>query len=285
MGEVLIVDDYPDAGETCAWLLQSAGHTARVAASGQEALLALAELRPAVLLVDLGVRGATDNFITALRQRRELAGLAIVLMSGAFSVAAWAHSLGLQSYLLKPYAYDDLLDVVNHALAPRSPTDRVSLGTAVAYGRVRPPRGRSVRGYLRTSSRFQIPAHAQHVRTILVLDDQADLRDVYQEVLQAEGHRVVLAASAREAMQALQAEGARSALVMLELSLVVGADELVETIRGRTADSTLACVLISGAPLAELKQRAAALGANAYLRKPVTVERLVETIRRVSERC
>lgn len=53
--DVLVVDDNPDAAESLALLLRAAGHTARVAWNGLDALAAAREARPDVVLLDLGM--------------------------------------------------------------------------------------------------------------------------------------------------------------------------------------------------------------------------------------
>ena len=54
---VLVVDDNPDAAESLALVLQSAGHSVRVAGDGLDALEAARAARPEVVLLDLGMPG------------------------------------------------------------------------------------------------------------------------------------------------------------------------------------------------------------------------------------
>jgi CheY-like chemotaxis protein len=54
---VLVVDDNPDAAESLALVLQSAGHSVRVAGDGLDALEAARTARPEVVLLDLGMPG------------------------------------------------------------------------------------------------------------------------------------------------------------------------------------------------------------------------------------
>jgi CheY-like chemotaxis protein len=54
---ILVVDDNPDAAETLALVLQSAGHEVRVAGDGLDALEAAKASRPEVVLLDLGMPG------------------------------------------------------------------------------------------------------------------------------------------------------------------------------------------------------------------------------------
>lgn len=52
---ILVVDDYRDAAETLAVLLEAGGHDVHVAFDGPEAVAAVAELRPDMVLLDLGL--------------------------------------------------------------------------------------------------------------------------------------------------------------------------------------------------------------------------------------
>src|SRR5262245_47530464 len=54
---VLVVDDYPDTGESLGVLLRLWGHEVRTAADGPAALDAAREFRPDVVLLDVGLPG------------------------------------------------------------------------------------------------------------------------------------------------------------------------------------------------------------------------------------
>jgi CheY-like chemotaxis protein len=63
---VLVVDDNADAASTLGQLLKSLGHETRVVHDGPAALVAAAEFRPDVVLLDIGMPGM-DGYEVARR--------------------------------------------------------------------------------------------------------------------------------------------------------------------------------------------------------------------------
>jgi DNA-binding NtrC family response regulator len=103
---------------------------------------------------------------------------------------------------------------------------------------------------------------------VLVVEDSADLRELYLEILALEGHAVRAAENAAEAMAAATAE--RPDLVVLDLGIAGGVDRLVAAL-----GPGVTVILASGAR--DLPERAAALGAT-YLLKPFQPEQLVAAV-------
>jgi len=81
--EILLVDDDPDIRDSLTIILESAGFTVRCAANGQEALRALNDRRPDLLILDVMMTTDTEGFDLAfeLRERSEFAALPIVLLT------------------------------------------------------------------------------------------------------------------------------------------------------------------------------------------------------------
>lgn len=103
--QILVVDDYRDAGETLQWLLEEYGHTVQVAHSGEEALQVVNHFRPDLVLCDLGLPGL-DGFEVCRRLRGQpaLERLPVVAMTG-YGNAEYrerADQAGFADYLLKP---------------------------------------------------------------------------------------------------------------------------------------------------------------------------------------
>jgi PAS domain S-box-containing protein len=80
---VLLVDDNVDATASLSLLLQLGGHTTQVAHSGIEALRLVAEFKPEIVLLDLGLPGMNGYEVAhAIRARRELRQPFLVAVTG-----------------------------------------------------------------------------------------------------------------------------------------------------------------------------------------------------------
>ncbi|HTN84653.1 MAG TPA: ATP-binding protein, partial [Sorangium sp.] len=134
---VLVVDDEADAGEVAGAMLRELGVEPRVARSAEEALRALVEFRPDILVSDLGM--PFEDGFSLMRKVRALppdAGGGIP----AVAVTAYARSedrqralaAGFQAYLAKPISAADLADVMSN-LAVQLPSDPAR-GRAAAPG-------------------------------------------------------------------------------------------------------------------------------------------------------
>jgi DNA-binding response OmpR family regulator len=111
------------------------------------------------------------------------------------------------------------------------------------------------------------------VASVLVVEDNADLRDMYQEILTISGHVVRLAETAAEALAALAAE--RPTVLLLDLGIAGSIAPLLEAAGPETR-----LVLASGAR--DLPERAVALGAAAFLLKPFGPEQLLAAVEGVT---
>ena len=113
--------------------------------------------------------------------------------------------------------------------------------------------------------------------TILVIDDDDDIRDVLAIVLDEAGFRVVAAANGREALECLREEP-RPDLILLDLMMpeMDGYQFRAEQQRDPALRAIPTLIVTAGT----VTSRVEALGAEAILRKPVSLRRLVDTIRR-----
>jgi PAS domain S-box-containing protein len=102
---MLIVDDNQDSAESMAMLQELSGHTTCVAHSGPEALLAAADFKPDVVLLDIGLPGM-DGYEVARQLRRmpSLAEAFLVALTGygTGEDRDQAHAAGFDEHLVKP---------------------------------------------------------------------------------------------------------------------------------------------------------------------------------------
>lgn len=114
-------------------------------------------------------------------------------------------------------------------------------------------------------------------RTILVVEDDADIRDSLADVLESEGYRVGTAANGREGLDRLQHMG-RPCLILLDLMMpVMSGGEFLSVLRRSQLHASLPVVVVSAWP-----KDAHRLGdaAQAFVRKPVALDSLLAIVGR-----
>jgi CheY-like chemotaxis protein len=110
---------------------------------------------------------------------------------------------------------------------------------------------------------------------ILVIEDDADIRESLQQVLELEGYSVRTASNGREGLEALHADG-RPALILLDLMMpVMNGWEFLEAQRGAGELSSVPVVIVSAA-----HDLTRATSAVATIKKPVDLDVLLEVIAR-----
>ena len=108
--------------------------------------------------------------------------------------------------------------------------------------------------------------------TILVIEDDPDMRELERTVLACGGHQVMVAENGREGLRAL--EGRRPCLILLDLMMPVmdGLTFLVERRRrGVSPDVPVVCLSAAGE---EMMAHALRLGARECIHKPADLDDL-----------
>jgi PAS domain S-box-containing protein len=112
---VLVVDDNRDAAESLAELLALEGFETRLAYDGAATLAACRDLRPDVILLDIGLPGM-DGYEIARQLRREYGRNHLVLVAmtgyGQAHYREWAVAAGFDHYLVKPVGAEALLELL-----------------------------------------------------------------------------------------------------------------------------------------------------------------------------
>lgn len=115
-------------------------------------------------------------------------------------------------------------------------------------------------------------------KRILVVDDDAGVRDVLKSMLEMAGYSVSVAENGKEAMRALRVEGADLILT----DLVMPEQEGIETIKAlRQEYPHLRVIAMSGAFGGDYLRIAAYLGAHGTLAKPIQMEALLKLVANV----
>ena len=117
---ILVVDDNQDAAETLSCLLETLGHDVQRAHDGVSAPVAARTGRPDVVLLDIGLPGASGHDVAReLRADPSLAGLRIIAVTGWGTEADQqiTRAAGFDAHLTKPVEFSELLAL----LAPVPP--------------------------------------------------------------------------------------------------------------------------------------------------------------------
>lgn len=113
---------------------------------------------------------------------------------------------------------------------------------------------------------------------LLVVEDDQDIRHALALVLESEGYRVVGVANGQEGLDHLR-RGERPCVILLDLMMPVM--DGWEFRAQQTGDPSLAPIpVIVISADSKVPQKAAALGAAAYLKKPIDFDALIEAVRR-----
>ena len=117
---ILIADDDPNILRALTFLMEREGHEVRTAADGRQALEAVAETPPDLLLLDVMMpRGNGYEVCRRLRSSSDYDGVRIIMLTarGGDADQDEGLSLGADAYVTKPFAIGEVIDCVSAVLA------------------------------------------------------------------------------------------------------------------------------------------------------------------------
>ena len=109
--DILVVDDEQPITELLAEVLTDAGYRVGIAYDGMEALRAVKEHTPALILLDHMLPGITGWEVVRALRAQGFATLPIIMMSAAAPAEPFLQA-GATDFLAKPFFLDDLLDCI-----------------------------------------------------------------------------------------------------------------------------------------------------------------------------
>ncbi len=113
-------------------------------------------------------------------------------------------------------------------------------------------------------------------KTVLLAEDDLEIRDILQDLLEAEGYDVIPASHGRQALEFLRsARGSKLPdLVVLDIMMpLVDGHQVLDEMKKDPVLAEIPVVVLSAA----VRERPA--GAAAFLRKPIPLQKLFDTIR------
>jgi two-component system nitrogen regulation response regulator NtrX len=117
--DILIVDDEADIRELVSGILEDEGHKTRQAKDSDEALRAVEERRPSLVILDIWLQGSKlDGLDVLARLKKSHPDLPIVIISGHGNIetAVMAIKRGAYDYIEKPFKADRLIVVTTRAI-------------------------------------------------------------------------------------------------------------------------------------------------------------------------
>lgn len=111
---------------------------------------------------------------------------------------------------------------------------------------------------------------------ILIIDDEASIRSSLKGILEDEGFQVTTAETGEEGVEAIRNQNVDLVLLDIWLPKMSGVDVLKKI---KTMEESPQVVMISGHGTIETAVRATKLGAHDFLEKPLSLEKVVLTVR------
>jgi signal transduction histidine kinase/CheY-like chemotaxis protein len=120
---------------------------------------------------------------------------------------------------------------------------------------------------------------AKRQRRVVIVEDNADAREMLQMLLAVEGHEVDSAEDGRDGLALIERVRPDVALIDIGLPLLNGYD-VARTLRARNQGPPVLLVALTGYGQPEDRQRALAAGFDEHLIKPVNLDRLTQIMSR-----
>lgn len=117
--DILIVDDEADIRELIAGILEDEGFATRLARNSDEALTAIEDRRPSLVVLDIWLQGSRlDGLDVLLRIKDQHPELPVIIISGHGNIetAVTAIKRGAYDYIEKPFKADRIILVATRAL-------------------------------------------------------------------------------------------------------------------------------------------------------------------------
>jgi CheY-like chemotaxis protein len=116
--------------------------------------------------------------------------------------------------------------------------------------------------------------------TILIVEDDMEIRILLSEVFRIEGYTVLAAVDGRDALRVFEEQGQQIDLMITDLGLPnIGGIELISRIRSLKPAAKI--IGSSGYGRANIRDEVLQAGADEFLPKPYVTTELIQTVRRM----
>jgi DNA-binding NtrC family response regulator len=285
---VLLVDDEEDYVKALAERMDMRDLQSRIALSGEEALRVLEDDPPDVIVLDLRMPGMQGMEVLE-RERREHPSIQVIILTGhgGDQEEREARRLGAFEYLQKPADTGDLVDTIRGAWRrsleaakeflrdSREGFDRSMTAAAMAEGGLQDDAAELLAG-----ARPPEPEPSKVGLRVLLVDDEEDYVRTMAERMEMREVGSDVALTGEEALTMLEEDVPD--VIVLDLKMPgMGGLEVLEQVRKSHPEVQVIILTGHGSDKEEVEARR--LGAFDYLRKPVDINDLMETVRRAGK--
>lgn len=240
--KILVVEDDHDLALLLRRQLEAEGYQVLLAGSGEDALWLAREEQPHLITLDIMLPDL-DGFVVLerLKDSPVTAPIPVIIVS-VLTDSERGYALGAVDYVVKPFDEEKLLQSIRTALAPGEQDEQ---------------------------------------RTLLVVDDDPDIRGFLEQALSHQGYRVQTAAGGQEALDMVRESPPD--LILLDLKMP-GMDgyEVIRRLKENEDTRAIPIIVITASPVDKErdKVRVLGMGASQYLVKPLSVQELVAEIKK-----
>ena len=113
--------------------------------------------------------------------------------------------------------------------------------------------------------------------TVMIVDDVQDIRELYERFFEYEGARVITAADGVSALQVVLFH--RPDVIILDVAMPqINGVDVIRSLKGDPRTREIPVVVVSGQH--DMRKTALEAGADAYVRKPVLPDQLLQQVKR-----
>ena len=238
---ILIVEDDPTLRQVLRAILETEGACMQEAGSTREAIAMSRTHSFDVVLTDLGLPDVPgEAVITHFRAAVNHGPVVAVLSGAAERELARAAQLGADRIFAKPLDWEDLVNYLR----------RCRIDEKGATGPESPP-------------------------TVVIVEDDAAMRELLKDVLERTGHRVIALADGTRLAAVLEREDVDAVILDKEMPGTNGLD-LLSFVRHRRP--AVAVILITAFGGGDVAREAARRGAYRYIEKPFRVGTIIDVV-------
>lgn len=130
---------------------------------------------------------------------------------------------------------------------------------------------------IRMSETVQTQHSSGYTPLILIVEDNELNRDTLRDILEFENYRVSIAQNGQEAIWKTNEEMPNLILMDIQMPIMNGL-EATQSIRENPRTAEIPIIVLTGLAMQWDRERCLAMGANAYLTKPISYQTLIEKI-------